>query len=69
MVTSGDASALTNVTMTLTWANRSWLAQALGAALIGMTIAALALTDLKNRRPAAGRTDDRRTTTTSKVTV
>lgn len=82
VVTSGDASALTNVTMTLTWANGIWLAEALVAALIGVLIAAFALGDLRRGRarrgrpghgrprrgrPAAGRTDASGTTT-SEVT-
>jgi hypothetical protein len=67
VVTSGDASALANVTMTLTWANRTWLAQALVVALIGLTIAAFALNDLRHGdrrhgRRAARRTDDSGTT-------
>ena len=68
VVTSGDASALTNVTMTLTWANGIWLAEALVAALIGVILAAFALGDLWHGRHAAGRTDARRTTT-SEVTA
>jgi len=77
VVTSGDASALTNVTMTLTWANGVWLAEVLLAALIGVIIAAFALGDLRrgrpgrgrpgHGRPAAGRTDASGTTT-SEVT-
>jgi len=62
VVTSGDASALTNVTMTLTWANSSWLAEALVVALIGLIIAAFAFSDLwhgrlRQGRPTAGGTD------------
>jgi len=57
VVASGDASALTNVTMTLTWANSTWLAEALVAALGGVIIAGFALNDLWHGRPAAGRTD------------
>jgi hypothetical protein len=51
LVTSGDATALTDVTMTLTWADRSWFFEALAAALIGAIIAAFALGDLWHIRP------------------
>jgi hypothetical protein len=62
VVTSGDGSALTNVTLTLTWANSTWLAEAIVLALIGMIIGTLALTDLwrgrpRRRRATAARTD------------
>ena len=58
VVTSGDASALTNVTMTLTWANGTWLAQALITALSGAIIAAVAIGDLRRgSRPPAGPAD------------
>ena len=63
VVTSGDASTLTNVTTTLTWANRTWLAQALVAALIGMIIAVAALRDLWCGRPAPLRVEASGTTT------
>ena len=69
VVTSGDASALTNVTMTLTWANSTWLAQALVAALIGMIIAAFALSDLWHGRSAAGGAHAGRPPQASEVTV
>jgi uncharacterized MnhB-related membrane protein len=65
VVTSGDASALTNVTMTLTWANGVWLAEALVVALIGVIIAALALSDLWHGRPGAVRADASGTTTSA----
>lgn len=69
VVTSGDASALKNVTMTLTWAKSSWLAEALVAALVGMVISAFAFHDLWHGRPrGAGRHDVRRAAT-SEVTV
>lgn len=55
VVTSGDASALTNVTMTLKWANGIWLAQALVAALIGLILAAFAFGDLRHGRPGQTR--------------
>lgn len=57
VVASGDASALTNVTMTLTWANSTWLAEALVVVLGGVIIAGFALSDLWHGRPAAGRAD------------
>jgi hypothetical protein len=68
VVASGDASALTNVTMTLTWANSTWLAEALVVVLGGVIIAGFALNDLWHGRPAAGRTDASGTTT-SEVTA
>ena len=46
VVTSGDGTALTDVTMTLTWADRTWFFEALTAAVIGAIIAAFALGDL-----------------------
>lgn len=55
VVTSGDATALTNVTMTLTWAERSWFFEALALAVIGAIIAAFALGDLSHNRRAARR--------------
>jgi hypothetical protein len=57
VVASGDDSALTNVTMTLAWANSTWLAEALVVVLGGVIIAGFALRDLWHRRPAVGRTD------------
>jgi hypothetical protein len=46
VITSGDATALTDVTVTLSWADRAWFFEALGAATIGAIIAAFALNDL-----------------------
>jgi hypothetical protein len=46
VVTSGDATALTDVTVTLTWADRAWFFEALVAAMIGALLAAFALNDL-----------------------
>lgn len=51
VVTSGDTTALRNVTMTLTWADRAWFFEALAAAVIGAIIAAFALGDLWQTRP------------------
>jgi hypothetical protein len=55
VVTSGDSTALTNVTMTLTWAERSWFFAALAAVVIGAIIAAFALIDLSHGRHIARR--------------
>jgi len=57
VVTSGDATALTDVTMTLTWADRTWFFEALAVAMIGAVIAAFALNDLWAGRALAGQTD------------
>jgi len=51
VVTSGDATPLGNVTMTMTWADRTWFFEALAAAVIGAIIAAFALGDLWQARP------------------
>lgn len=50
VVASGDATALKDVTMTLTWADRSWFFEALAAVVIGAIIAAFALIDLRPSR-------------------
>lgn len=55
VVASGDTTALTNVTMTLTWAKRSWFFEALSAVLIGAIIAAFAFIDLGRGRHTARR--------------
>lgn len=52
VVTSGDATALKDVTMTLTWTDRSWFFEALAAVVIGAIIAAFALIDLRQSRPS-----------------
>jgi hypothetical protein len=57
VVTSGDATDLTDVTMTLTWADRTWFFEALAVAMIGAVIAAFALNDLWAGRALAGQTD------------
>jgi hypothetical protein len=46
VVTSGDATALHDVTVTLTWASRTWFFQALVLATLGAVIAAFASNDL-----------------------
>ena len=53
VVTSGDATALTNVTVTLTWAQRPWFFEALAVAVIGAIVAAFALNDVSNSRRTA----------------
>lgn len=50
VVTSGDATALSEVTMTLTWQNRAWFFEALIAAMLGALIAAFALNFLWQAR-------------------
>jgi hypothetical protein len=57
VVTSGDATSLTDVTITLTWADRIWFFEALAVLMIGAVIAAFALNDLWQGRPLAGRAD------------
>lgn len=54
VVTSGGASALKDVTVTLTWAQRSWFFETLAVAVIGAIIAAFAVLDLsyRGRHPA-----------------
>jgi hypothetical protein len=51
VVTSADSSALRDVTMTLTWAARSWFFEALALAVIGAIMTAFALGDLWHTRP------------------
>jgi uncharacterized membrane protein YeaQ/YmgE (transglycosylase-associated protein family) len=53
VVTSGDANPLTNVTVTLAWANRAWFFEALVAATLGAVIAVFALSDLWQSRAIA----------------
>jgi hypothetical protein len=55
VVTSGDLTPLTDVTVTLTWAQRSWFFAALTAVVIGAIIAAFALIDLSQSRHIEGR--------------
>ena len=54
VVTSGDATALKDVTMTLTWADRTWFFEALAAAVIGAIIATFAIGDLLQSGPRIG---------------
>lgn len=69
VVTSGDAKPLTDVTVTLAWANRTWFFEALAAATIGAVMAAFALIDLWQSRVIALRTDEAAETTISEATV
>jgi len=46
VVTSGDATALTDVTLTLSWAERAWFFEALAIATLGAVLAAFAMNDL-----------------------
>lgn len=68
VITSGDATALTDVTMTLTWADRAWFFEALAATMIGAVIAAFALNDLWQGRAVTGK-HGVSGTRTSKVTT
>jgi hypothetical protein len=64
VVTSGDSTALADVTMTVTWADRTWFFEALTATVIGAIIVAFALGDLwhisspRPRRRSRARTGD-----------
>jgi hypothetical protein len=51
VVASGDAAPLRDVTVTLTWAARSWFFEALALAVIGAIMTAFALGDLWHTRP------------------
>lgn len=62
VVTSGDGTALTNVSVSVSWAERSWFFEALAAAVFGAIIAAFALIDLSRGRHATRRTDAVRAT-------
>jgi len=46
VVTSGDDTALTDVTLTLTWNDRAWFFEALAMATIGAVLATFAINDL-----------------------
>ena len=63
VVTSGDATALRDVTVTLTWADRAWFFEALAAATIGAVLAAFALNDLWQGRVLAVQSASAETTT------
>jgi hypothetical protein len=53
VATSGDASALTDATLTLTWDDRAWFFEALAMATIGAVLAAFSLNDLWQGRAIA----------------
>lgn len=46
VITSGDSTALKDVTVSLTWADRAWFFEALALATIGAVLAAFAFNDL-----------------------
>jgi hypothetical protein len=64
---SGDSTALGDVTMTLTWADRRWFFEALAVAMVGAVIAAFALSDLWQGRAGEGPTYVLGTTTSEGV--
>ncbi len=53
VVTSGDTTPLSDVTVTLTWADRAWFLEALIATTLGAVLAAFALNDLWQGRVLA----------------
>jgi hypothetical protein len=55
VVTSGDATALSDATVTLTWDNRAWFFEALAMATIGAVLAAFAINDLWQGRVVPAR--------------
>jgi hypothetical protein len=61
IVTSGDASSLRDVTLTLTWADRTWFFEALSVGVIGAMMAAFALGGLWHTRAVAGQREARAT--------
>lgn len=61
VVTSGDATPLTNVTVTLSWAQKSWFFMALAATVMGVILASVALIDVSNSRRTARWTEAVRT--------
>ncbi|MEP7191770.1 MAG: hypothetical protein ABI903_02775 [Actinomycetota bacterium] len=46
VITSGDSSALKDVTVTLTWANHAWFFEALAMATLGAVLAVFSFNDL-----------------------
>lgn len=68
VVTSGDATALRDVTMTLTWAARTWFFEALATVMIGAIIAVFALSYLWQGRAGSGRSELPGTTTPQEAT-
>jgi hypothetical protein len=63
VITSGDATALTDLTVTVSWANRAWFFEALLVATIGAVIAVFAFSDLWQSRAIAVHREDVETTT------
>jgi len=62
VVTSGDATALSDVTVSLTWADRAWFFEALAVAIVGALLASFALIFLwQSREVAASRNGAART--------
>jgi hypothetical protein len=57
VVTSGDAAALSDVTVTLSWAERAWFFEALALATLGAVLAAFAMNDLWQGRVTPVRGD------------
>ena len=55
VVASGDATALSDATVTLTWDNRAWFFEALAMATIGAVLAAFAINDLWQGRVVPAR--------------
>lgn len=68
VVISGDTAALKDVTMTLTWASRTWFFEALAAVMIGAMIAAFSLIYLWQGRSVAVRSDVSGTTKPEEAT-
>jgi uncharacterized membrane protein YeaQ/YmgE (transglycosylase-associated protein family) len=62
VITSGDANALKDVTVTLAWANRAWFFEALVVATLGAVIAVFAVSDLWQSRTIAVRGEVAETT-------
>jgi hypothetical protein len=57
VVTSGDDKPLTDVTVTLVWADKAWFFEALAAATIGAVMAAFAFSDMWQSRAIAAHDD------------
>ena len=74
VVTSGDTTALTDATVTLTWNDRAWFFEALALATIGAVLATFAVNDLWQGRLLAvqrhhAKTKTRTETETSEATT
>jgi hypothetical protein len=68
VATSGDATALTDATVTLTWDDTAWFFEALAMATIGAVLAAFSLNDLWQGRVIAVRGDVAETKTSEATT-